>query len=628
MARRADNTDAIRLWRSRISRSEILLRAEQMRWQDTLKAYRGVFFPDEDETGGIALVHAIIAKAIPKLYHRDPDLQVFPTIDDPAVMEAAEAIKAELQQDFRRLKVGKASRRIILDTYLFNRGWGKVGYQAEFETKTQGKEQIGAGLPAFSETVTMADRKAAIAELKVVSSDISFDDRLVSEKMFFHRINPKYVLHDADAPDAESCRFMIHKVPKLISDLRNSKIYRSDVVAMMEPDISPEEMFTETVDYPPSNSAKMNMEHHDGWTYLYEIWDRQEGEVLVLGSQGDDYVRDTMDWPYEMDGFPLFSLQFNEDPNRFWGKPDVELWLPQIKELCLYRKKRISRVKGNVSKFIINDDVTDEDTIASLDSPTESAVVVLKGDRNANVSVQRLDPATTPQDVVQGEAVAMEMLTNISGQSQARRGVEEPHVTATAASVVETAARDFEADRLLLVSEFQSEVADRLLRLDRQFKGTEDIISEIGGAGYNFYTVTSRMRKFTWDVRIMVGSSQFVSDGELAQRLMGFTELAAGFPGTDVLYILRHIARLLNLPGPNQMILDPSDEANALRLAKISAARDVIGIQLTQGGPSAAQQPSGGLAGAVAGGQEQGGSPEAGRKAPQEQAQEAEGGGG
>lgn len=601
--------EEILLWRDRLDRAKARLKAEKGRWVRTLVGYRGIFDEeapsDAEKRNGIHLLYATAARMIPRYYYREPNILVRPRPlrigRDPALREGAKAMKAYLQTLFELLRIGKTSRKVLLDVILFNTGWVKVGYQARFQQKADKKVQIGADVPAFPPEMPMRLKHKALQEFNLKPSDISYQHNRVADELFVNRVYPWYVLMDPDASEPEEAAWIAQIIPKRPYELEDSDLYKKDLVEMLEATITEEEMFGGDENLVSGEMPGLTQDDM-GWHWLYEIWDRREGRLLVMGEQGEEWLRN-QDWPYDMDGFPFKRLQFNFDPKKAIGQPDAEMWLPIVEELNEYRNKRRARVRKNISKWIALADLFGDDAVRQkIESDVDGDIALLEGQDMASTNlrnvIMRLDPAQTPQDLGIAEARAMENISNISGISEQRRGVSGTYLTATEASIIEVNARDMEGDRLSQVAEWQADIALALLSLARQYKTATDIVHLTGAPGVGWYEVSPELRKRPFDVKVQVGSSRFEDPNERAQKIMTFLQISVPFGITDIEYLLRELAIELGLP--EDVVINPADPQGVARLLLVASARSVMGIEAPggNGGPA----PGGGVGAMAAGG--------------------------
>jgi hypothetical protein len=513
-------------WRERIDAAESLLKVERQKWRTCLLAYRGIFFPDEVEAerrGGVNHVISVLNRLVPRIYHREPNILTKPETDDEMVIKGSKAMKHYLQAQFKRVNVGRETRKVLRDTFLFNRGYAKIGYQPEFQEREDKRDIIGAGKPAFALDLGLDEREGALKDAGLSPEDVTADDRFASGECFAVRTHPRFVLWDPDAIEMEKSNWVAFICPRRVKEVHDSTLYNKVVRESLGASMPDAEVWEPTwigLSGRPS-TALSHQYFRQGWVKLLEVWDKQTGQVFVMTPDCSEYLREPRPWPYEMRGFPIRGLQFQSDPEKFWGDPDVLVWLPQVIELNEYRRKRRERVLDNITKWLIDQGVLLDDTIEKIRSRVEGDVAEVNlTDKTFERAVKRIDPGGTPPDLPSAEARAKEDLSNLSGLSQQRKGVQGTYLTATEASLIEVASKDFEGDRLSSVADFQKEIAVGFMSLTNQYKETDEIVSVIGAAGYEFYEVTKDLRGYRYDIDVVVGSSRFVSDDEILQKLI------------------------------------------------------------------------------------------------------------
>lgn len=605
-------------WTHRIAYAEARLALQQPIWEDTLRTYRGLLYPEDQllrRKEGVNRTLSLLSRLLPRLYYREPDVRCRPKVPDPVAIGGAEALSAVLSQEFRHLKQGVQSRRSLVDALLYNVGWNKTGYKRPFQNRAELGERVGALPPGFSPEDGAARpsvRNKLLKHFKLKETDVSTDPTMLGGSLFSKRVNPKFMLQDPDATTYEDVTWVAHIIPRRIEALEESDFYDSSVVGK----ISQEELrgflfdpSTHTgvaagVDNHPLGGSNARIEkqvleaYSRGWVDLFEIWDKNSGMVFVMVRGGDGWIRKPREWPYDMQDFPFQFLQFNDDPEDFYGEAPAASWIPLIQELEEYRKKRRIRIKKNVSKWAIRSELASPVVASVLRSDVEGDVAKVDIDEEHSINnfIKRIDPAGTPPDVLAAEAQAENELGNISGVTRERRGEAGPYVTATAASLVEVATQDLEGDRLRTLSIFQQDVATALLNLSRQYKRIPDFVRVAGAKGFNVYQVNPALLTYPWDVEVVIGSSRFIPEDQLINNLVSFFQLGGSSGFIDPFPLLRALGERLgigNVVDLESVLLDPANKDQSTRLANLSAARQIMGIIMDTAGALGGQNANG-----------------------------------
>lgn len=590
----ASTRDEIAYWRNEISLSNSFMEGKILQWKTALQVFRGLLNDADIGYGAghksmeqsLAYAQQMVKRIVPRLYYRDPHITVRPRWSDPLIDASAKAISAILGVEFDRLRVGVETRKCIMDAFLYNRAYMKYGYTADVGSVEDMKDSLGAVPPALPQRYSPSERNVILAKHKrIKATDLSHDSRMVSGELFAMRVHPKFIRVDPYATCMEDARWIAIIYPRKVSEVEGSKLYN---MKHHNPDteglgLSGMMAWTESSsrdDLGISRSDAYTNYHDSELVYLIEVWDRTSGGVFVLTEHTQEgWLREPRRWPYQQNEWPLASLQMNEDPESFWGKSEVENWIPTIVELDSYRRKRIVKIKQHVTKWLIDAEALDPNEADKFASDIEGELIkVGTENRSLDQVVRRNEPSPISNDLFSAEARAKEEYSNVTGQSQQRRGTQGTYMTATEVATVEGAARDNEADNLRAIAEFQSTVARGLLSLTRQFKSMRELVQEVGAVGFDFQRGGVYLTKHPYDVHILVGASAYVPPGEMLNRMERFVNLAAATGFLDAPGMLEDMAEELQLSRFGKYILNPNDPRDQQKLSFLTAARNILGI--------------------------------------------------
>jgi hypothetical protein len=376
----------------------------------------------------------------------------------------------------------------------------------------------------------------------------------------------------------------MHYVLKPLEQVKKSKRYSSKLTSGMEGThrLDEEKMITE-VDRTSFISRFMGKSDWGEFVMLYEIWDKENDELLVIDSysrKGKDnkFLRSEKN-PYKIEGVPFEMLIFNPDPDTPFGIPDSRVWESPTQAINFINSMHYNHIKRFQRKYVVTKGKLAEGGIDKLLNPEDGTVVEING---LPSDIAALEDAPMSSDAYNLREILKNELISITGVTEQRRGVVERAKTATEASIMDQQARVRDSDRLYLVSKFVERSAKKILQLDRQFLDGEYLSFVVGpeeGALWN--ASSEQILKAEVDIKVRVGSSAYMSKEVKTKQLLDFMNLTAqladpatGMPIVNIQEIIKRIADSMDI-----------DDYESLLNPMMSMAPPGMQGTPTQGGP-------------------------------------------
>jgi hypothetical protein len=506
---------------------------------------------------------------LPSIYYKNPEVLVSPrkTTPLPWALMLEDLINYQLEEiDFER-----EMRKIILDALFAGYGVMKFGYAPALTKKKRLPDVTKVdGMDVES---ILSDIFSTIPGEMGEEKEIDFDpnQNVTGYNPFALRVSPKHFRIDPHATCLEDARWVAHIILKTVEEVKNSKLYSKGLTKGIEGTTRLED--DKAINEDSSNfDAYSSYQNPRGKTdqnlvILYEIWDRETNKMMVLDSHNmasgsKKFLREE-DWPYEIDGFPFELLVFNPDPDYPFGVSDAMVWNNPASAVNLINTMQYNHAKRALRKYLMEKGSMDEEEITKLIDPIDMAIAQTNGPPDGKI-IPLQDASLSPDIYALGDKMRTE-LTFLTGVTEQRKGGGDSAKTATEASIIEGQARIRDSDRLYLVSKFVERSSKKIIQLDRQFLGPEDVAFVTGEeALYLWQQSSGEILRAEVDLKVRIGSSAFVSREVRTKQLIDFMNVSAGLvdpftgmPVVNVRELVRRVAESLEIDDFESLLAVP-----------------------------------------------------------------------
>lgn len=397
---------------------------EVTHWMDEVKAgekYRDTYsraksFPDYrkyyrgDWASDIVPTNRIFSFGrglIPQVYFRNP--RVTCTATRPDLVAHAMVLEAVDNWLIKELKVKQTIKKAILHAYLSGTAPVKLGYDSEFGYSPLQVADID------SATVTQVGRKGDSK-----GKNIEYNVNIRPGMPWALPCMPEDVIIPWGYSDADAIPWIAHRILRPLEDVQGDQKYSNTS------DLKGQRRARYAEKRPP-----LRKDDSIKFCELFEIRDVRTGEVLVICE--DKFLLKDKD-ALQIEGVNYEFLTFNEDPEFFWGIPDVSILEPQQLEYNDIRTQASAHRRIALLKFLILKGALTPEQLDHFLSGKVGPAVEVDGEALAS-AIQILSPHIPPD--LRGEALAVLQDMQLSiGFNENAAGSFKPGTPPSAGEVV------------------------------------------------------------------------------------------------------------------------------------------------------------------------------------------------
>lgn len=440
-------------------------------WAQYRRWYRGDFRADGDMEDKFRVqvnkVFSYLRSMIPRVYFRNPSINI--TATQPEFVAGSKVLQIVDQWLVRKTNLKYHIKKAILDCGLCGVGPIKLGYDSEFGYLPE------QGIDQNSGTVTQTGVKSG--------SKIEYNADIHPGMPWAARVRPEEVLVPFGYDNPRELPWVGHIVMRQVKDIWEDQKYEEKYRKVVKGGFSIQN------DSSPKAYSFMQTGNKEDYALLYEIRDFKSGKMYVFCEDMPLLIcEDTL----QTDGLPWEFLIFNEDPEHFWGIPDVRMIAPQQKEINEIRSYASIMRKLNVIRILYTKGaLKPEDLEKLLSKDIEDIGCGIEVDHDSiQASVQILNPANVSDNLIREQEQTETDFRDTLGVGQNQSGEFSPfhNKTATEATIVQQGS-DIRSD------ERRDIVADLLTNIVRKFNmfifkyWTTERVVEIAGADGQTYWV-------------------------------------------------------------------------------------------------------------------------------------------
>jgi hypothetical protein len=301
-------------WNQRIKLAEAFRNSEGRKasWKNMKQMYRGQF---SEEIISIPLVFSHGRQLVPFLYYKNPVVECTPL--QRGFGKKAKVLEAVDNMLLREMRVKEQLKLIIQDAYLYDYGIRKVGYDSEF-----GYDEDGTIWKELFEELDIPVEEEELLEYNTI---------ITKEFPFFLRVPPRrfYVDPDVEGPTLDTAKWVAEEIYRPIDDVLADDRY--DVPKSLrashklDRDASGDVVVSPKLEGEHANDPRPMYAHRSDTDRLrlYEVWDKEHQEVMVIADGHDGFLRRTEDvWGLD-NFFPYDRLSFNPLSDEHYSTSDA-----------------------------------------------------------------------------------------------------------------------------------------------------------------------------------------------------------------------------------------------------------------------------------------------------------------
>jgi hypothetical protein len=578
MAKKKSKDEVVNFWAAEIKAGERYRDkyGQAKRWSDYRDYYRGEW----NQT--ILPVNRIFSygrSLIPRVYFRSPRVCATPTRPDLAAhARVVEAIDNWL---IKETNLKQTLKRAALHAYLCGTGPIKLGYDSEFGfIPTQMVDRN-------TSTVTQVARNE--------NRNIEYNVNINPGMPWADPCMPEDIIVPWGAKYGTNLPWIAHRILRPLDDVKADQKYKNVGEIKGTRRARVDESLTQKL-YFKNDELK--------YAELFEIRDMQYNEVIVIC---EDTVLLRQPDALQVEGAPFEFIIFNEDPEYFWGIPDVRILEPQQLELNETRTQTAYHRRIALLKFLYLKGAIKEEELERFLSGKVGVAVGVDAESLAS-AISIMQPHIPPDLQAEAQNILNDMRESM-GFSENQEGSFSRGRSPRSATEVTQVAQSFEAR----VNERQDIVADVLERVVRKwnqyifsFWDQERVIEVVGPGGDQFWVkYTGEELKGEYTLKIDPESGFPVTHQVRLQAMDNLMKTYGGDPLIDQIKLrMMHLEQYEMLhPGISGIIQPPPPQAPP------GAAQEVASARQPSPMGSNAVGPQGGRPEGSPGGQRGGGNP-------------------
>ena len=471
----------LQVWQGRIERAEGLQSKQHKDWKDAIDLYNCDYFNKiyggiDPERVDVNFAKWYVDKVIPLVYFRDPFIFIKSRGDKYSAF--ADTMETVINTEWRRLKLKKQFKRVILSSCLTTPGWLKLGYTAKIGQDVAKIEEFKQKsiIDSIKDTITGVFEKKAEdyspEELGILNAYIK------EESVFATWIPSWNILMPEGYQIIEQMPYLIEieEVPKI--DFLANPLYKNKSNLPQRRTVRKDTPKRETI-----NTGSYNQ---DGYTYeedtirLYHIWDRREQQRFTMSLEATD-VHFQGDWCYDMEGFPYKPLMFEDNlPQKDKSNPyPTNILKPVMSQIIEKSSSRtqMSKWRKRASAIILAQSgaATDED----LHQLQETEAIQLVKVSNIGAFQMTQSPAL-PNQVFEIDEIIDKDLQMGTSMGQLMFQAQSGQRTATQAQIGQGGLQAKMSANVDCIEDYTVEVAMDMAQLAWQFYDKDKVEEIIG----------------------------------------------------------------------------------------------------------------------------------------------------
>ena len=466
-AKKYTEVSKIELWKKRI-RVAKKVRAEELKDIKLLIAYyEGNQWWHEDgspvleDRTTVNLIFANIKNEMPYLYFQNPTPVVNETRKE---FELSAFASQELLKYYTKENLGsslKSQVRLSILDAKFSFGCCKVLYTPTFESNPNTGDPIHIGDDDFGDPIFLTDEEG---NLVGQSNNI-----LVSELYSVERIDARDMLIDPECKNsANKAKWFAHEIIKPLEYMKGSKLYKNTKNLQGNVELKD--------DLRDQDEEKTLRELDETRVQFYEIHDIENGEILVVSEQHDEFLREDKSFIN-----PFVFLKFNERPDKFYPLPDVRIEKPLQQQINVGESQMMTHARRASRKYYY-DQNTFKDEI-QLDNAKSSEDMSFFEIQEYDKPPKPLEIAPQDPSIFQLTQMSKMNFHEVTSSTEAERGVTERRKTKGEASYQEGHSLARRTDKQSLVADFIKEIYITLLKLMQNTLTKQQAVKVIGKTG-------------------------------------------------------------------------------------------------------------------------------------------------
>ena len=400
---------------------------------------------------------------MPKVYFRAPRVSITPT--HPDMMFHARIVEALDNLLIQNLYLKHTMKMSALDSYLSGVGCIKLGYDSEF---------------GFNPSQAIADGSETLTQFSTEDENekIEYSQLVKPGFPWAIRCRPEDVIVPYGAMDAFSLKWVAHYILRPLDDVKADQKYRN--TDKLEGTRSPK--LAEDGARREAFRPRYMRDTGEKFSELWELRDFKTRKIMVF-SEGKLLLADR-DELQTSEGPPWEFLQFNPDPEYFWGIPDAHIIAPQQEDLNLASTQKSKHRAISLLKFLYLGGAMDSSELEKFLSGEGPGIACkVKGDSLAN-AIMQFQPHVPPE-LAKDMAETIQAMREELGFSQNQEGSFSPYhgKTASESMIVAQASSERTDERKDMMSDMLVSIIKKWNQFLFKFWTQEKVVQIVSPEG-------------------------------------------------------------------------------------------------------------------------------------------------
>ena len=508
-------------------------------YSDYRKYYRG------DWSSAIVPVNRIFSMGrslIPQTYFRAP--RVTCTATRPDLVAHAMVIEAIDNWLIKELRLKKTIKSAILHAYYAGTAPVKLGYDSEFGfTPTQ-------AVDVDSATMTQIGREGEAKERQ-----IEYNINVRPGMPWALPVMPEDLIIPWGYSDPDALPWIGHRIVRPLIDVQADQKYVS--TGKLKGSRRPRYLEERRPAYRKDEATK--------FCELFEIRDLRTKEVIVISE--DELLMKSHD-ALQIEGGNYEFLTFNEDPEFFWGIPDVSILEPQQLELNETRTQASKHRRIALLKFLYLKGALSKESLDLFLSNNVGPAVEIEGESILN-AIHEMTPHVPPDLRVEIASILSDMYLSIGFNENTTGGFKGGTPPSAAETVTASQPQEVRIEeRRDIVHDLLTNILRKWNQYIFSFWTGERVIKIVGPQGADMWIqYTGDELKGEYTLQIDPESGVPITRGLRGQAAQDLMKQYGGDPLIDQIALRRTHLRNYEwvFPGVSSMII-PTDPGMAMML--------------------------------------------------------------
>lgn len=350
-------------------------------WAENVKMLNGDFWDWPDfglDRVQVNMFWATVRSMGPSLYMQDPDILTPPKraqdVDSAAVMEAA------INYWLPKMQTTDVMHELIPDALCCSFAVCKSGYVLN-------KVQAKVTIDHESGSMELADESQ---QVDLAEHSIELRDFMVGSHPCLNRVSPFNFYVDWKATGPHNAEWVFERIYRNIEEVKGDPAYENTrglqpTSRYVKDGLWQHQYYQPTAaDFFSGQSSQgpwgQNDRGFDDIVELFEFWHRPTRKLYTLSPFHPKLLR-SGGWPYEHAKFPYHDLMLTvRVPDKLYPMPFLSAIKPQASELNKLRTYSLAFVKRAITRFFINSNMFDNETLEAFKSGKVAPVVPVDGD--------------------------------------------------------------------------------------------------------------------------------------------------------------------------------------------------------------------------------------------------------